>query len=722
MSLIKLWHKKNGSHQIKKYLLPLFTTLCTAALFFTGCANSADSIDSSDGKKETFTITVKTQNITSKKEVEARSIFPVLSNSEYYTLSYKSGETWQDINGKYPNFQMFINPGTYTLKLDAYSDSKKQNHILTGQTELTVTSGMKNAEVLFIVQPPENATGNGSINLILSAESDTKIDKFEITADSGDLSLVWTKADTETTYTKGTITRASVPNGTYHLTIYGKTTAGEIIYVRSETLTVWSGLESSAWIFADGSSSNELKITASDLYSTFYVKGSDGPYNFYKDGVFGDVNVTASDSNSGNITSPLQTVSAAVNKCVVSGKPYTIYVDGTVKESKFTTNDPTAISIPVGKQITIKSLNSKGETKAVIQADGNGRIMYAGGTVVLEDLVLKGGGNTNLGGGIYVGQAEVLTMKNCTITGCNATTSGGGLYIASNGSATLTGCTIQDNYTIDSTGAGSGGGILNSGTLNITDCKFISNNADCGGGIQTVRGGTVTITGTGEDTCVFQSNKANNGGAIHTLGTVTVENVKFESNSSGVRNGGGGGLWIEGSSSNVTLMDCNIIKNEAKNVGGAVWVYGGSLTLTDCTISGNTAGNSGGAICTDGVLTLTGTQSGGGTIISGNTSSPSDAGKSIYLNNGYMNISGYIQITSDNPARLRIDRTTITGTLQGTSTPLITVTPEKYEEGIVIVSAGSGVTLSDEVGKIAVTKDSSGTAWKVDSEGKLAKE
>ena len=80
MSLIKLWHKKNGSHQTKKYLLPLFTALCAVALVFTGCADSANSIDSSDGKKETFTITVKTQNITSKKESAGRSIFPVLSD------------------------------------------------------------------------------------------------------------------------------------------------------------------------------------------------------------------------------------------------------------------------------------------------------------------------------------------------------------------------------------------------------------------------------------------------------------------------------------------------------------------------------------------------------------------------------------------------------------------------------------------------------------------
>ena len=721
MSLIKLWHKKNGSHQTKKYLLPLFTALCTAALIFTGCANSANSINSSDGKKETFTITVKTQNITSKKEAAGRSIFPVLPDSEHYTLSYKSGESesWKSLTGTFPEYQMFIIPGTYTLKLDAYSDEEKQNHILTGQTKLTVTSGMKNAEVPFIMQPPETAKGNGSVNLILSAESDTKIDKFEITVDSENITLLdWTKDDTEKTYTKGTITKASVQSGTYHLTIYGKTTAGETVYVRSETLTVWSGLESSVWIFADGSFSNELKIKTDDLYSTFYVKGEEGPYNFYKEGVFGDAN--ASDDNSGSIDCPLSTVSAAVNKCVVSNKPYTIYVDGTVKEAiDSTSTDPSAIEI-YKKIITIKSIKPE-VGKAVIQADGNGRIMYAGGTVVLEDLELKGGGNTNLGGGIFVGHASVLTMKNCTITECNATHQGGGLYIYSQCSANLSGCTISGN---SSTGS-SGGGIMANGTL-IADGTSISNNnsGKDGGGIYIASGVTATLTG-----CELSGNSSNGDGGGFRCGeespsatiNVTFTECKIIGNTSG-NNGGGG---IIRSNVNATFKNCKIDGNTTKWNGGGLILFGNpTAMLEDCTISGNTAnntnGNGGGGIRTDSTgptLILTGT-----TSIFDNITPSGGVGKSMYLNSGYMRISGAIQIDDDVSVRTDGDtiRTTITGTLTGTK-PIITITPTGYTEGKQIVSAENDVNLSSEVEKIAVTNDSSGTAWKVDSAGKLAK-
>lgn len=474
-------------NKIFSIFLTLTGILFVASLFLTGCADFAGS---SDSKKETFTITVKTQNITSKTEIKNRSAFPALSDSKYYTLSYKTGEStdWKSLDGTFPDYQMIIIPGTYTLKLDVYSDVEKTNHILTGNNSLTVTSGMENAEVSFILQPPKNATGNGSVSLVLSAETDTQITTFEINSDKSALTLTWTKDDREAAYTKGTITADSVPAGTYHLTIYGKTTDGVTVYVRSETLTVWEGLESSVWIFADGTSSNELKIKPDDLYSTFYVKGSSGTYNFYTaDGIFG--NVEANDTNSGSIDNPLQTVSAAVKKCVFSGMPYTIYVDGTVNESiNASDTDPTAIFISGGKNITIKPVNPSGGTKPVIQGDGNGRIIFASGTVVLEDLVLKGGDNTNFGGGIYVSSSWSLTMKNCTITDCNATTSGGGLYIATNGSANLNGCTISENT------AQNGGGIYQTANATLTDCTFSSNNATNGKALY-LQDGTLNVNG-----------------------------------------------------------------------------------------------------------------------------------------------------------------------------------------------------------------------------------
>lgn len=487
--------------KIKNKIFSKLLTL-TGILFvlqsFSGCVHPHSKFSPSDSSnKKTVVITANIQNLpfanSSESEPLAKSAFPVLSDTLTYSLSYKSSgssSAWQALRGSYPYFQLVSSAGTYILKLDGFSDAEKTNLILTGQNSVTIEEDSNSKNVSFIVQPPE--TGNGSIKLKLSALLNTDISAFTLTAkktgSSTSIPLTWTRDGSEGL--SGYIKNDSIESGSYTLTIKGIAN-NEIVYTRTEKLTVWEGLTTSSWIMADGTVKDELMIKQEDLYSTFYVKGSSGTYNFYKEGVFGDV--TASDTNSGSIGYPLATISAAIEKCTIDNKPYTIYVDGTIEETVDPTSvDPTAISITSGKNITIKSVNPSGETKPVIQGDGNGRIIFASGTVVLEDLVLKGGDNTNFGGGIYVSSSWSLTMKNCTITDCNATISGGGLYIATNGSANLNGCTISKNT------AQNGGGIyIQKGSAALTDCAITENTAkdnspsSKGGGIY-LNSGTLT--------------------------------------------------------------------------------------------------------------------------------------------------------------------------------------------------------------------------------------
>ena len=488
--------------EMKNKIFPIFLTL-TGLLFvlqgFSGCAHPHSSFSSSDSSnKKTVLITAKIQNLpsvnTSESERLAKSAFPVLSDTLTYSLSYKpqgSSTTWQAMTGSYPDFQLISPSGTYILKLEGFSDADKTNLILTGQASVTIDEDSVVKTVSFIMQPPETATGNGSVNLKLSATSDTNISAFTLTAtktgSTEEISLSW-ECFAPGSSSSGTV-KANIPAGSYTVTITGIAN-NKPVYSRTEKFTVWEGLTTSSWIMADGTVKDELMIKAENLYSTFYVKGSSGPYNFYTDGVFG--NVPASDTNSGSMGSPLQTVSAAVNKCVFSYKPYTIYVDGTVNE--VTAGDATtAIFISLEKIITIKSLNSENGTKAVIQADGKGHVMFVAGTVFLEDLVLRGGGNTDCGGGIYLGSPSYpLTMKNCTITDCNATIYGGGLYLENGSTANLSGCTISKNT------AQNGGGIyIQKGSAALTDCAITENTAkdnspsSKGGGIY-LNSGTLT--------------------------------------------------------------------------------------------------------------------------------------------------------------------------------------------------------------------------------------
>lgn len=147
--------------------------------------------------------------------------------------------------------------------------------------------------------------------------------------------------------------------------------------------------------------------------------------------------------------------------------------------------------------------------------------------------------------------------------------------VSTGANATLTGLTIA-NANI----SGSGGAILNSGTLTIND-STLSNNV---------------IT------------SSTNGGAIYSTGALTINNSTLSGNSAG---GSGGAIYSTGA---VTISKSTFSGNSATNSGGAIDVTN-ALTIGNSTFSGNNALN-GGAIrndATNGILTLD------SSTISGNT-------------------------------------------------------------------------------------------------------
>ena len=196
---------------------------------------------------------------------------------------------------------------------------------------------------------------------------------------------------------------------------------------------------------------------------------------------------------------------------------------------------------------------------------------------------LVGGGTVTFScsGTITVLGGTITISQNTTIdgTGHNITISGGGkiqLFIVnSERTLNLKNLTVADGFN----GAGNGGGVLNNGTLNVTNCTFRGNAAQ-----------TSNEGGTG-----------GNGGGIYNQDQLTITNSTFENNtasgfsqSSSIA-GAGGGMFND---------------NDA--------------TITNSTFHGN-SGVSGGAI-------FTGSQSDGGLLVVDNsvfynnqiTGSPSD--------------------------------------------------------------------------------------------------
>ena len=121
----------------------------------------------------------------------------------------------------------------------------------------------------------------------------------------------------------------------------------------------------------------------------------------------------------------------------------------------------------------------------------------------------------------------------------------------------------------------SGAGILNNGTLTVTDSTFSNNSANYGGGI--LNNGALTITN-----CTFTDNFATvYGGGILNDGTLTITNCTFTDNFATVY---GGGI---SNANSMTVTNCTISGNSASYGGSGINSVSDNLILNNTIIAGN---------------------------------------------------------------------------------------------------------------------------------------
>jgi PKD repeat protein len=236
-----------------------------------------------------------------------------------------------------------------------------------------------------------------------------------------------------------------------------------------------------------------------------------------------------------------------------------------------------------------------------LQINGNGSVQIfnvAYNTFVfLNSLTITNAYSTNYGGGIL--NYGTLTLTNCTVSGNSATNfGGGGIGNYFGDTLTLINCTLSGN---------SGGAIDNSGTLTLTNCTLSGNSATAGGGgIDNGEGCTATL-----NQCTLSGNSAYSytgeytSGGIFNSGTLTLNQCTLSGNSA--TNGGGiynrGGIY--NSDDIITLNQCTLSGNSATfNGGGILNDLNGKLTLNQCTLSGNSAPKGGGIYNNDSWLAV----------------------------------------------------------------------------------------------------------------------
>ena len=257
-------------------------------------------------------------------------------------------------------------------------------------------------------------------------------------------------------------------------------------------------------------------------------------------------------------------------------------------------------TIPITSTLTITgSMTVDGGQLVTLDGQGLRRVLSvnSGVTLTLNALTIANGFSSDRGGGI---------LNNGTLIITNSTFSGNSVHNTDTGPGPST---------------ASGGGIENSGTLSITNSTFSKNSATAGfsaagGGISN-SGGTLSVIN-----CMFSGNNSasgqkgvsfsNGGGIFSSGGRMSIDGSTFSDNrAGGFENSGGGGI------ANVVgiliITNSTFSKNSASGLEGGADGGGiensGTLSITNSTFSGNSANSgikgSGGGIRNSGTLSLT---------------------------------------------------------------------------------------------------------------------
>ena len=164
------------------------------------------------------------------------------------------------------------------------------------------------------------------------------------------------------------------------------------------------------------------------------------------------------------------------------------------------------------------------------------------------------------------GQSDTILQASCSSPSCSITTRV--LKVETGTTADISAVTVQDG----NPSGGNGGGILDCGTMTLTDSTVSDNNATTsGGGIELSSGGSATLN---NDTISHNT----------TTTTSTLDQVD-----------GGGGIFIAGSIStgaNLTLNGTTVTQNTSASDGGGVMIgtagnTGTVVTINNSTISDN---------------------------------------------------------------------------------------------------------------------------------------
>ena len=281
---------------------------------------------------------------------------------------------------------------------------------------------------------------------------------------------------------------------------------------------------------------------------------------------------------------------------------------------------------------------------------------------------------------------------------------GGGIYVA-DGTVTIKNAKVSYNYVKDVYPPplhGGGGILIEKGNLTLEDTEVSYNRGWLGGGVR----------------CY--------GGDTQNAGTLTLKHATIKGNAGKYVDSYnyGGGLVVQYFELICDeLAEASIIEENYSADGGAVFLQETTSTLNNITIQNNTRASGGRNHGTEMLLYNLANISIGSSNVT-IVSSDEDDDKGIYFsanmsNSNTLKLFGDVKL--DTPIYLDSGEKITIGELTGT-TPVATITPADYTVGTQVLVAGYGVKLADQVGKFAVTPQTTTggtTNWTINTDGYL---
>ncbi len=251
------------------------------------------------------------------------------------------------------------------------------------------------------------------------------------------------------------------------------------------------------------------------------------------------------------------------------------------------------------------TLAGPGASRLTIDAKSLSRAINIQGssTATIDGLTITGGnaGRDENGGGII--NCGSLTLTNVVVSGNTAAYGGG---IQSSGSLSISRSTLSQNSAVND-----GGAIHASGSVILLDSNLSNNTAGHGGGVYSSNAFQA------KNSTISSNSASFDGGAIYCLsGTIDLNSLSLSGNTASYD---GGAIYLPQSATAATIVNSTITGNSSASDGGAIYGHA-TLTVVNSTLAGNRTNYRGGGIATFGQATVI------GSVLAGNWTSSSSSG------------------------------------------------------------------------------------------------